>query len=320
MPTRGVNRSSPLNPRIWADERMQQNRRFTSWWHAPRVRQVRQSLSPGLWVRWLTNQRRRLPDFIIPGAQKAGTTSLYGWLQQHPQCAPSLSKEVHFFDRQFERGVNWYRTNFPLGIAWGDDDGSRLSFESSPYYMFDPRVPARVQDVLPDVKLIFLLRDPVSRAYSHYQHSVLRRRETLSFDKALAAESERLRGEEAKLLADSSYRSPAHQHFSYLARGMYADQLHRWLACFSMEQMLVLEAEQMFRNPQTVFQQVLDFLGLDAWMPPGFGNLNTGRYRSRMPESTRQQLAAHFAPHNQRLFDLLGTRFSWSNSSAHRAA
>jgi hypothetical protein len=277
-------------------------------------------LSPGPWLRRITNHFRRLPDFIIAGAQKAGTTSLHGWLQDHPQCAPSLKKEVHYFDRHFHRGVNWYRSHFPFSRSTAEDDFTKLSFESSPYYMFDPRVPERVRQVLPEAKLIFLLRDPVSRAYSHYQHSVQRRRDTLEFEQAIAAESQRLAGEEQKLLADPTYQSLAHQHYSYVARGMYADQLNRWLEHFPMEQLLVLGSEQMFHEPQTVFQRVLDFLGIDPWEPAGFGNLNTGRYRSKIPEETQRQLAAHFAPHNDRLFELLGTRFAWCEPSDRRAA
>jgi hypothetical protein len=261
-----------------------------------------------------------LPDFLIAGAQKAGTTSLFGWLQQHPQCAPCLTKEVHFFDRHFQRGINWYRSHFPLSLATDEEYVTRLSFESSPYYMFDPRVPERAREVLPDVKVIFLLRDPVSRAYSHYQHSVLRRREKLGFADAVAAEPERLEGEEEKLRSDPTYVSLAHQHYSYVARGMYANQLNRWLECFPMRQLLVVEAEEMFREPHVTFQRILEFLEIDSWQPAGFGNLNLGRYRSEMPEPTRHQLAAHFAPHNEQLFELLGKRFAWCTPSGCRAA
>ena len=181
-------------------------------------------------------------------------------------------------------------------------------------------MPERVREVLPNAKVIFLLRDPVTRAYSHFQHSTLRRRETLSFEEAIAAEPTRLAGEEEKLLADPTYQSSAYQHFSYLARGIYADQLHRWLEHFPLEQLLVIESEQMFRDPSAVFQRVLDFLAIDPWEPAGFGNLNTGRYRSKMPESIQRQLAAYFAPHNERLYELLGTRFSWCSPSDRRAA
>lgn len=289
---------------------MSQNHVLTRWWHSRAVRQTRRLASPRLWYRQFTAGWRGVPNFIIVGAQKAGTTSLFGYLEGHPQCISPLTKEVHYFDKNFYRGENWYRMHFPFVSTLRD--GRRQSFESSPYYMCDPRVPARMQELLPDVKLIFLLRNPVTRAYSHYQHSVLRRREPLSFEDALAAEADRLTGEEERMLADPSYMGFAHQHFSYLLRGMYADQLNRWRDHFPAEQMLMLEAEQMFKQPAEVFADVLNFLGLDPWQPKTFENLNTGRYKEPMNAVTRARLEAYFAPHNRRLESMLGWRTSWS--------
>lgn len=295
---------------------MKQNHVLTRWWHSRRVRQTRRLASPRLWYRYLTAGRRGLPDFIIAGAQKAGTTSLFGYLEGHPQCIPSSTKEVHYFDKNFDRGEAWYRMHFPPVCGTQAKAEHKLSFESSPYYMCEPRVPARMKELLPNVKLIFLLRNPVTRAYSHYQHSVLRRREPLSFEEAMEAEAERLAGEEAKMLADPHYPSFAYQHFSYLLRGIYVDQLIRWRSQFAPEQMLVLEAERMFKRPAEVFVEVLQFLELEPWQPSMFENLNSGRYKEPMNPTTRDKLTAYFAPHNRRLRDLLGWQPSWDLSRA----
>ena len=296
---------------------MQTNHAFTRWWHSPRVRQTRRLASPRLWYRYLTAGRRGLPDFIIAGAQKAGTTSLFGYLEGHPQCISSSTKEVHYFDKNYQRGEAWYRMHFPPHHAADSAGDARPQcFESSPYYMSEPRVPTRVHALLPNVKLIFLLRNPTTRAYSHYQHSVLRRRELLSFQEAIDAEAERLAGEEARMLTDESYSSFAHQHFSYLHRGLYADQLIAWQKHFAPRQMLVLEAEQMFRQPAAVFAEVLSFLELDDWQPATFQNLNCGRYKDPMASAARARLEAYFAPHNERLQDLLGWRPSWDQRRA----
>ena len=291
---------------------MKRNHVLTRWWHSRAVRQTRRLASPRLWYRYLTAGRRGLPNFIIAGAQKGGTTSLFGYLEGHPQCLPASTKEVHYFDKNFDRGESWYRMHFPPRSRISPNaNPPRLSFESSPYYMCEPRVPARMQELLPNVKLIFLLRNPVNRAYSHYQHSVLRRREPLSFEDALEAEHDRLGGEEAKMLADPAYPSFSHQHFSYLLRGIYADQLARWHKHFAPEQMLVLEAERMFNKPAEVFAEVVEFLELTAWQPASFENLNSGRYKGPMKPHTRAKLEAYFAPHNRRLHDILGWRTSW---------
>jgi hypothetical protein len=287
---------------------------LTRFWQTRAVRQARHLASPDRWYRRFTAERRPLPQFVIAGAQKAGTTSLFDYLSGHPRCAPSLTKEVHFFDEHFSRGPRWYRTHFPLEAA-ADDSRARqaksLCFESSPYYMFDPRVPARMRQVLPGVKVILLLRNPARRAYSHYQHSVRRGREPLAFEQALDAEPERLAGEHERLLAEPDYQSQAHRHFSYLARGVYVDQLCHWHAHFPAGQLLVIQAERMFRQPREVFGVVLGFLGLDAWLPAEFAAHNSGRYQAGMSSATRDRLARYFAPHNERLFELLGTRYDW---------
>jgi hypothetical protein len=289
---------------------MRQNRLFTRVWQTKTLRRTRHLASPRLWYRQLTAARRRLPDLIIAGAQKAGTTSLFGYLAEHPQCAVSLRKEVHYFDQNYAQGENWYRMHFPFEASPGQSSAP-VCFESSPYYMFDPRVPERAFRAVPQAKLIFLLRNPVSRAYSHYQHSVRRAREPLSFEEAIEAEPARLRGEHERLLAEPSYQSAPHRDFSYLARGVYVDQLQRWREVFSPDQMLIVHAERMFREPQAVFADVLSFLGLKAWVPTRFETHNSGRYRAPMADAVRERLARYFAPHNERLFDLLGRRYDW---------
>jgi hypothetical protein len=258
-----------------------------------------------LWYRQFTAHQRPLPGCIIAGAQKAGTTSLFDYLCDHPQCAPSFTKEVHYFDDAFDRGEGWYRMHFPLGAR------ERLCFESSPYYMFDPRVPVRVRELVPDVKLIFLLRNPASRAYSHFQHSVRRGHEPLSFEAALEAEPQRLAGEHERLLAEPYARSNPHRWYSYATRGHYADQLVRWLTLFPREQILLLQAERLFKQPAAEFAEVLQFLNLGDWQPASFGSSNRGRYHDPMSEAAAARLRQEFAASNERLFDLIGTRYDW---------
>jgi hypothetical protein len=171
-----------------------------------------------------TSRWRPLPHFLVLGAQKAGTTALYAYLRWHPAITGPSWKEVSFFDRHWWRGPAWYRGQFPLR------SGTRLVGEASPSYLFHPLAPERVGALVPDARLVALLRDPVARAYSHYQHEVALGREPLSFEDALAAEPERTRGEEARLVADARAFSRAWWDHTYVARGLYAEQLERWLA------------------------------------------------------------------------------------------
>jgi hypothetical protein len=252
---------------------------------------------------------RVLPDFLILGAQKAGTSSLYAYLAGHPQIAPALAKEIHFFDYNFERGEAWYRAHFPTLLEkWRGL--FRATGEGSPYYLFHPHTASRVRALVPRAKLIVLVRNPVERAYSHYQHQVRLGLETLSFEEALDQEPARLVGEFERLLADASYYSFNYQNYSYCARGMYAVQLARWFKLFPREQFLILESEAFYADPARTLARVLDFVHLAPWQPPAFPIENDGHYAPLEP-GTRARLSAFFAPHNGELYALLDQTFQW---------
>ena len=266
-----------------------------------------------LYRRW-TGSLRLLPDFIIIGGQKCGTTSLYHYLNQHPQVHMSHGKELHYFDLNFDKGQTWYRTQFPLAsqktYAQQIKKTHFLTGESSPYYMFHPHTPRRMAEMLPEVKLIVLLRNPIDRAYSHYYHQVKKKRETLPFAEAIDREAEWLTQEMQKILADEYYYSYNHHHLAYLARSIYIDQLLYWEKFFERCQMLVLNSEMLFSNPTATFDQVLDFLGLSRWYPPAFKQHNVNTYPNIDP-TTRHWLQDYFALPNQRLFKYLGAEFDW---------
>jgi hypothetical protein len=283
-------------------------------WQNPRVRQFRHSLSIKRLLRQISASRRRLPDYIIAGAQKCGTTSLWEYLNEHPQVDPPLSKEMHFFDINHHRGAAWYRMHFPLqqqSDAQGSAKQPTLTGESSAYYMFHPLAAQRLAQLMPRVKLIFLLRNPVDRAFSHYQLKLRRRQESLPFEDAIAAEEDRLQGEEDKIVDTPGYRSTKHDWFSYLARGRYLEQLVRWQQLFPAEQLLILESSEFFQRTGEVYQRVLAFLNLPGWQPPHFGNRFPGKYQEKMSEATRRRLVAYFAPYNAQLYKHLDREFAW---------
>jgi hypothetical protein len=252
-----------------------------------------------------------LPDFIIIGGQKCGTTFLYHLLCQHPHVEAGARKEVHYFDMRFERGIGWYRAQFPRPR---EVDGRRvITGEASPYYLYHPHAARRAAEVVPQAKLIALLRDPVDRAFSDYHDKVRLGKEPLAFEEAIEAEESRLRGEREKMLADERYASGKYRAFSYISRGIYVDQLQTWLEFFDREQLLVLKSEDMFENPSATLQRVLNFLNLPDWKPdspPVSETLNAGRYAMMNP-ATQQRLRDYFEPHNQRLYAYLNTDFDW---------
>jgi hypothetical protein len=292
-----------------------QNHFFTQQiWQAPAVRTVRHLVSPKRIYRYVSAARRRLPDYIIAGAQKSGTTSLWAYLSEHPDVDPPMTKEMSFFDVNYDRGMNWYRMHFPLDTsedANGDTRPAMLTGESTAYYMFHPLAPARIAQELPRVKVILLLRNPVSRAFSHYQLKLRRRQEELSFEEAIDAEADRLAGEHEKLIREPNYYSEAHDRYSYLARGRYLEQIRRWQQVLPREQLLILESGEFFKQTANVFRRVLNFLGLKQWEPTSYGNRFPGKYRDTVREATRRRLVEYFAPYNDELYAHLGTRFNW---------
>ncbi len=281
-----------------------------------RVRHGARGLAVGLGR--ATAAHRPLPDYLLIGAQRCGTTSLHRALAAHPQIRPpALHKGVHYFDVDYWRGPQWYRAHFPLarpragtGTGTGTGTGRTLTGEASPYYLFHPAVAARVAADLPDVRLVVLLRDPVERAFSAHQHELRRGFEDLPFEQALAAEPARTDGEDERLVADPLYRSPAHQHHAYLARGRYAEQLRRFHAAVGPDRLLVLFAEELFADPAAGYARVLRFLGLPVIGLAGFPRLNA-RPRPPMGPALRSRLAEGFAAHDEDLAALLGQVPPW---------
>ena len=252
-----------------------------------------------------------LPDFIILGAQKCGTTSLFHLLNRHPHVERAALKESRYFDKHFDEGSEWYRLHFPPP-RWKDGRRS-ITGEASTKYLLHPRVPERIAKVVPQARLIVLLRNPVDRAYSQYQHWVRNARESQRFEEAVEAEMERLLGEEdgtSEHELRASVEHPGVGHSNYLKRGIYVDQLLPWSKFFSDEQMLVLKSEDFFERPRDILKLVLNFLGLSEWEPKVWEIRNKGHYKEINP-ATRQWLEVYFDPHNRRLYEYLGVDFGW---------
>lgn len=271
---------------------------------------------PGFTRRW-TSLARPLPNYLILGAQKAGTTSLHRYLELHPAVLPPHVKEVHFFDVQWSRGRRFYRSNFPSVLhhaARRLRRGQRtITGEASPYYLAHPQVPARVRETLPRVPMIVILRDPVERAHSHYLHNRrLGAEDCATFEEAIEREPQRLEGELERMRADDRYESFAHRHHSYLQRGRYAAQLRDWFAVFPREQFLILENNELAQDPQGAYQRTLDFLGIPQWRPAEFAHHNAADGATPLDPALRRRLTQWFEPHNRDLYQLLDRDYGWA--------
>ncbi|GAB2522848.1 sulfotransferase domain-containing protein [Nocardiopsis aegyptia] len=260
-----------------------------------------------------TARARALPDFLICGAQRAGTTSLFKALAQHPAATgPTLRKGVHFFDTGYRDDLDRYRAHFPTRTrlrARGGRPRVRV-FESSPYYLFHPLAAERIARDLPWVRVVVILRDPVERAYSAHAHESARGFEDQPFEKALELEPQRLAGEEERLAADPAYRSHSHQHHAYTARGRYVDQLVRMERHLGRDRVHVVDHADLFDGTPRALAEIERFVGLRPGPERSPGRHNA-RVRDRMPESLRDELAARFADSDARLAEWWGRTPSW---------
>lgn len=254
-----------------------------------------------------------LPDIVIVGAQRSGTTTLFRLLSDHPQVVrPTMSKGMAYFDLNYERGPRWYRAGFPLRPSSSGRAAHRrrMTFESSGYYMFHPLAAQRIATDLPEAKVVVMLRNPVDRAYSAHRHELRRGFETEEFEAAVALEPSRTAGEADRLRADPSYHSFEHQHHAYLGRGEYAAQITRLFDTVGRERTYVMDADEFFRDPGVEFSRLCTWLGLEE-PPPGPAEVWNAQPREPMTEAMREELMRHFEPFDAELARLLGRTPSW---------
>lgn len=255
-----------------------------------------------------------LPDFLIVGAMKSGTSLLYWLMSQHPQVLACKKKEVWFFDKRYDCGLNWYRNHFPrkqqLRQRFRQTGLPSLTGEASPHYISHPQAPRRIARHLADVKIIMLLRDPVQRTISDYHHMARLGMETLPLDQAIALEPQRLAGEYEKMCADERYFSAAFMRHAHIARSVYIDQVLAYHRHFPRERVLILRSEDLFADPISTLWLVHDFLGLQRSRPANVVQKNKGTYAAPDPILV-ERLRSYFRPHNQRLYEHLGVDFGW---------
>jgi hypothetical protein len=265
-----------------------------------------------------TSHRRPLPDFLVIGTKRGGTTSLWRYLIQHP-LVPRLfpawnTKTSHYFEDNWARGEAWYRSHFPTEkqrAARERRHGAPVRVgEAAPLYMFHPLAAERVATVVPGVKLIVLLRDPVERVYSHWKERRTEGKEPLGFADALAAEPARTAGERERLVADPAYVSEAYDWYSYRARGCYLEHLEPWLSHFPREQFLFLPSETFYRAPAESYARVLSFVGLPPYDLASYDVFND-RPSTDMDDAVRAELTEYYRPHNAALSERLDMSFGW---------
>jgi hypothetical protein len=222
--------------------------------------------------RYSTSKWRVLPDFLIIGAMRSGTTSLFSYLLQHPHISGSYEKETHYFDWNYWRGEGWYRSNFPL--KYSVKTGTLVG-EATPYYIFHPHAPKRIME-------------------------------------ALLAEDKRIQPELDKMLQDESYFSTSHIWSSYKLRGLYLDQLRRYWEYFDRERILIVKSQHLFKSPKDTLRKVFEFLGVEPETElRDLSARNTGWNKVEVHSDVYQYLDDFFSPFNERLYTSIDQDFGW---------
>jgi hypothetical protein len=266
----------------------------------------------------LSAEQRVLPDFVVIGCQRGGTSSLYKYLGQHPEIGPSLRKETEYLTVNYPLGERWYRAHFPLRLRrrFAAMAGkSMLAFEATPDYLLDPRAASRCKALIPDAKIVILLREPGQRALSHFNHNVRLGFETESFEDAIELEDERIAEDLIAIRDDMESRLFGFRRYTYLTRGHYADQIALWRRHYGSDSILVLESESFFADPASVLRTIQEFLGVKVWLPREFRNYSylskDQASHDQLPAAIRAVLDERLSPANDDLRRMEGVSLKW---------
>jgi len=259
----------------------------------------------------ITGFIRVIPDFLVIGAKRCGTTSLYQHLPEHPCISKSPHDNMGFFNDNFHLGVNWYKSFFPTTFTRKkikSKFGDFLAFDVTTKYMEEESTANNVYQTKPNMKIIIILRNPVDRAYSQYHLSVRQTAERRSFEDVVEENMNRLNKE-------------SHEHYeikpkfsakedNYLKKGLYALQLRYWLKIFPRENILIVSTEEFESNQQIIYNKIFEFLNISKFEVKNTKKMQKGNYPPIKSE-TRNLLLDYFRQHNHELFELINMKFDW---------
>ncbi len=273
-----------------------------------------------------TADLRPEPDVVIIGVKRGGTTSLFRDLERHPAMCPLVPsarrlplrenmKGAHYFDSDMHRSNRWYRSHFPTVLTrrWrARRAGGAFTAEASPYYLFHPLAASRAAAALESTRFVVLLRDPVERTVSHWAEQTRNGVEDLPLADALAAESIRLGTSAERLAAGTLGASHAHEQQSYASQSEYAASIERWLAAVGPDRLLVMFAEDYYRDPPSVLDSITDTLGVDPLPTPDDAtHRNAAPRPSAIDAELERLLIERFTPDVDRVAQIVGRRPPW---------
>lgn len=258
-----------------------------------------------------TSFLREPPDFLIMGSARCGKTSLYNYLLQSTEIFQNFRNETSFFDINYDRGLSWYKSNFPTKIYKKFLNQSNNGLVGEVIHINSPHIPKRLKKVNSNPKIIVVLRNPTDRAYSHFLMSkrLKDEEENTIFEDVL--DQENIRINLAKKNNETIFDIHQRQWFLYKTNGIYINNLKEWWKFFPKKEMLFLKSEDLFYNTEDVVNTTLQFLGLNQLEKLKKIDNFHDKNEEMINSDTRNHLIEFFKPYNEKLYSEIGINFEW---------
>ena len=260
---------------------------------------------------YLSSPFRVLPQCFVIGVVRSGTTSLYHYLSQHPSIAPAAYDELGYFDDNYHLGVNWYKSLFPTKFTKNriiKKHGKFLTYDVTPFYIYNPLVAKRIFESFPKAKIISNLRNPIDRAYSNYNDAVEMGDIKIPFEEVVQIAMDEIDKNKSKLNNEAYIVDTFYENI--LARGFYADQLKIWFKKFQKNQLLMVQSEDLAQKTDQILTKIFEFLDLPYFKIKDLTKQNKREYPP-MKAETRKLLIEFYRPYNEKLYNLINQHFDW---------
>ena len=247
------------------------------------------------------------PDFLIIGSQKAATTTLHSYLSKNKNIHSSKIKEIQFFNMNYDRSIKYYKSCFPI------KNKNKLTFEATPDYIDHPLAPKLCYEMFPNIKLIVTLREPVERAFSHFNfvqgYSADER--NISFEEGLNLESDRMDMAFEHIFTDRYNSARMFSNYGYLRKGEYVTHLNNWLEYYPIERFHFVDFKDIKSDIHIVIRKICNFLEVPFQKIPQPKHLNKTAYNEKINKETYYNLRNHYRDYNDRLFKLISKDLNW---------
>jgi hypothetical protein len=257
--------------------------------------------------RYILNPFRKYPDFIIIGSQKAASTFLHHYLSLNTNIKPPPIKETQFFNMNYDRGLSYYKSIFPIYKK------GKMTFESTPDYLSHPLAPELCYKLLPNIKIIVTLRNPVERAFSHFNFvkSYGGEPKDMTFEKALSLETDRI-NDQLNLMESNRYNSAAIiSRYGYKRNGEYSIHIKKWLEYYPIESFKFIDFDNIKKNKEEVLIDLCQFIEIPFEKVMSSSIKNKSIYNTKISEKTIKELSEYYNSHNTELYNIIGKKLNW---------